>query len=184
MEESKKMWITPKVTIQNSSMEGREMFAIEPILKGEKVVIFGGLYTDRKGAEKVKKKGKLVMQWDNDLFSIEERGDDPTYYINHSCDPNIWMEDAYTLVARRNIPSGEEVVADYAMWEADEDWVASWQCKCDSELCGGKITGKDWRNPKLQEMYKGHFSPLLNRRIGKYNFDDSNYHSVLKVLDS
>lgn len=87
------------------------------------------------------------------------------YYINHSCDPNIWLQDAATLVARRDIPAGEEITADYILWEADENYIAKWDCQCGSSLCRKKITGKDWRLPELQERYKGHFSPLLNKRI-------------------
>jgi hypothetical protein len=169
MEEIKKMWVTSKVTIKSSSTGEKGMFAIKPISNGEKVVVFGGIYTNKDGTETAKKQGRLVMQWDSDLFSIEERGDDSTYFINHSCDPNAWMVDAFTLVARKDIVPGEEILADYAMWEADENWVAGWQCKCKSELCRKRITGKDWRNSKLQERYKGHFSPLLNKRIEKLN---------------
>ena len=29
------------------------------------------------------------MQWDENLFSVENRGEDKGYFINHSCEPNI-----------------------------------------------------------------------------------------------
>jgi len=111
------------------------------------------------------KNGKLVMQLDENLFSIEERGDDPTYFTNHSCDPNIWMKDEVTLTTMRDINLGEELTADYVMWEADENFVSSWECICASPSCRKRITGKDWQIPKLQKKYAGHFTPLINKRI-------------------
>ena len=162
---NKQNWKSPKVLIKTSPIEGRGMFASENIKRGEKIIVWGGDYTDKQGAEKYRKQGKLVMQWDDDLYSYEDRGDDDGYFINHSCDPNMWMADAYTLVARRDIKEGEELTADYALWEADENYVSKWQCKCGSPLCRGRVTGKDWRNPNLQERYKDHFSPLINKRI-------------------
>ena len=85
--------------------------------------------------------------------------------VNHSCDPNMWMADAYTLITSRDIKSGEELTADYALWEADESYVSKWKCKCGSPLCRGRVTGVDWKKPDLQNRYKEHFSPLLNKRI-------------------
>jgi hypothetical protein len=68
----------------------------------------------------------------------------PDHFLNHSCDPNTWMTDEVTLVARRDIGQDEEVTADYAMWEAE-----------------------DWRHPELQRRYRGHFSPFINERIAR-----------------
>ena len=80
----KSSYISPKAEICSSPMEGQGLFAREPIQKGEMVVRFGGNYTDAEGAKRAKEQGKLIMQWDTDLFSFEERGDDDTYFINHS----------------------------------------------------------------------------------------------------
>jgi uncharacterized protein len=127
--------------------------------------VWGGAYVNKEEAERMVQNGKLVMQWDDDLFSVEDRGEDDAYFINHSCDPNVWMSDAFTLIARRNISVGEELAADYALWEAREDYVSSWDCHCGANNCRGKVRGSDWKLPELQISYSGHFSPLLNKRI-------------------
>lgn len=162
-------WVSPKIEIKKSPLDGKGMFAIKPIKSGEKVLVWGGRwgvdYVDKVNATKAEKEGKLVMQWDENLFSVEEKGDDDTYYINHSCDPNVWMQDTFTLVARTDIKEGEELTADYSLWEADKDFVSKWKCNCGSKLCRGRVTGKDWRIPELQKRYKGHFSPFINKRI-------------------
>jgi SET domain-containing protein len=160
---SKKPWINPKIEIRNSSIGGRGMFALEKINVGEDILTFGGDYIDEAEVKKIS--GKLVMQWDENLFTAEDRGDDETYFVNHSCDGNTWMKDAFTLTARRDILPGEEVTADYALWEANENYVSKWSCKCGSSKCRGRVTGQDWRRPDLQKMYQGHFSPLINKKI-------------------
>jgi len=161
----KKAWIPLKADIRQSSISEKGMFAREPVKKGEKVVVWGGAYVTKDEAEKEKLKGKLVMQWDENLYSVEDRGDDDSYFINHSCDPNLWMSDAFTLVARKNIKTDEEITADYALWEADEKYISAWECHCGSALCRKRVTGKDWRLHDLQNRYQNHFSPLINKRI-------------------
>jgi hypothetical protein len=90
---------------------------------------------------------------------------DLTNYINHSCDPNVWMQDEVTLQARRDIAIGEELTIDYAMFEGNENWIPPWTCRCGSARCREKFTGMDWRREDLQERYQDHFSPFINERI-------------------
>lgn len=160
-----KSWLSPKIEVRHVAIKGRGMFATQPIKAGETVIIWGGGYTDHKGAEKGARAGKLVMQWDDDLFSVEDRAAEDAYFINHSCDSNTWMQDAFTVVARKNIAVGEEVTADYALWEHDESHVSDWDCHCGSKLCRKTHTGADWRLPELQKRYKNHFTPFLNKKI-------------------
>jgi len=161
----KEDWINSKIKIRETSNRGKGMFAVEPISQGEVVVIWGGNYVNKQQAEKAQREGKLVMQFDEDLFFIEDRGESNAYFINHSCDPNVWMKDAFTLEARRNINTDEELVADYVLWETDENKVSKWECRCGTLYCRHIITGKDWRLLELQEGYKGHFLPLISKRI-------------------
>ena len=141
------------------------MFATSPLSAGETVVIWGGTFVGRQEAERARVKGKLIMQLDDNLYSVEERGGDRTYFMNHSCDPNVWMADAVTLVTRRSVPTNEELTVDYALFEAVEDFVAVWDCVCGSNVCRKRVTGKDWRLLELQERYTGHFLPLIGKRI-------------------
>lgn len=163
----KKAWISSKGEIRQSSIDRKGMFTQEPIKKGEKVIIWGGIYVTKTKAMMEEQNGKLIMQWDTDLYSVEDRGDDDSYFINHSCDPNVWMDDAFTLVASRDIEVGEEITADYALWEAKEQYVSLWECQCGSTSCRKRITGKDWKLPNLQQKYRNHFSPLINKRIAE-----------------
>lgn len=120
---------------------------------------------DKEKAETAKKQGKSVMYWDTDLYSIEEKGSDDGYFINHSCDSSLWFKDAFTLTARKDIKEGEEITVDYALFESNDGYVAIEECHCGAASCRHKITADDWRRKNVQEMYKDHFSPLLNKRI-------------------
>ncbi len=162
-----KDWLNPKIEFKTSIIHGKGMFAKEIIRKGEVVMMWGGPYIAKNEVQKAEAAGKVVIQLDENLFSVEERGECITYFINHSCDPNVWMDDAVNLSAIRDILPGEELTIDYILFEDDENKIASWDCVCHSPLCRKKITGKDWKLPELQKRYKNHFSPLINKRIKK-----------------
>jgi hypothetical protein len=94
--------------------------------------------------------------------------DDPTApeaFLNHSCDPNVWLADEVTLVARRAIPCTHEVTIDYALFELDPAWVSRWYCRCGAICCRGSITGLDFGMPELQARYGQHFHPEVLRRM-------------------
>lgn len=159
-------WINPKIKLGETNRYGKGLFAVAPIDAGEVVLVWGGQYVNALAAETARAEGKGVLQWDENLYSIEESADDAGDFINHSCDSNTWMEGAYTLVARRDIHKGEEVTADYEFWGSCTDYVA-WECLCGSPKCRQRVTHTDWRLPEVQKRYQGHFSPLINKRIKK-----------------
>ena len=69
-------WVSPKVKIRESRVHGWGMFAISSFNAGEIVAIWGGTVADREAAERARAEGKLVMQIDDNLYSVEERGED------------------------------------------------------------------------------------------------------------
>ena len=98
-------WLDPRIELRTSPLGGCGLFASEPIREGETVLIWGGAsYTDEVGAQGAMRAGKAVMQWDTGVYSVEtdddddDVDDDDAFKINHGCDPNVWMRDAFTLV--------------------------------------------------------------------------------------
>jgi len=75
------------------------------------------------------------------------------------------MQDEVTVVARRDITSGEKLTIDYALQSGLPVDLLGEPCHCGSPVCRGTITGNDWQLKELQERYLGHFSPFLNERI-------------------
>ena len=150
------------------------MFATAPIEQGQIVNVWGGtvLLTENDIAgSKAKEWSAKGYVWSTIgeglyLARLLSKGEqDLTDFINHSCDPNVWMQDEVTLAARRDLAIGEELTIDYAMFEGSKDWAGRWKCRCGSELCRGIFTGQDWRRRDLQERYRDHFSPFINERI-------------------
>jgi hypothetical protein len=162
-----KPWLNPKIAVRESPIHGRGFFAHLDIREAEHIVVWGGCYTDRKGAEETEEQGLGTMQWDDDVFSYESDIYPEVFSINHSCEPNTWMVDAFTLSAMRDIFIGEELTMDYVLFFA-EDSEPDWTCNCGSNDCRGKVTCLDWKRNDLQMKYQDHFSPLLNKKIAKY----------------
>jgi SET domain-containing protein len=146
-----------------SDIEGLGLFATSPIAKGEIVGVLGGQIIDdaelREIARTRSKYNSLAVDEGVNLLL----GDDEVITRgNHSCDSNMWMRDAFTLEARRDIAAGEELTIDYGLQTA-VDWEMA--CNCGSPLCRQVVRGSDWKRPELQQRYRGHFSPFLNARI-------------------
>jgi hypothetical protein len=92
---------------------------------------------------------------------LEHRLDNGDFF-NHSCDPNTWWIDNYTIVARRNIKRGEELCYDYA---TEDEYVSPFNCFCGAECCRLYIGGQEWRRTSLHEAYGPHFKLFLREKI-------------------
>lgn len=158
--------ISPKVEVRPAPGKGVGLFAVEPVAAGEVLLVWGGeSYCGPEGAAAARAAGRGTMEWEDGLCSREGIGDHPAFAVNHSCDPNVWFHDTFTLSARRRIPAGEELGMDYAMLGGEDGYVSEWECRCGAPACRRRITGRDWRSAELRARYRGHFLPALNRRI-------------------
>ena len=160
-------WLSSDVRVAPSSIEGQGLVATQRILAGTPIARLGGqLVTD----------DELRDLFDNaaegdyvDTVSIDEAVNlvlppgEPLHAGNHGCDPSMWWSDPYTLVARRDIATGEELTLDYATITDDTNyWL---DCRCGAQACRGSVTGRDWQLPALQHAYAEHWVPVLRRRI-------------------
>jgi hypothetical protein len=109
---------------------------------------------------------------------VQER-DTLDQFLNHSCDPNLWMKDEVTIITMRDLQAGEELTIDYALFELDDKWVMPINCKCGTSICRKTITGQDWHLPTLHQKYLGHFIPYLNNQIKKLKEDQVSKNFLL-----
>ena len=112
----KHSWLSNSVEVRVSSGKGKGLFARAVISVGEPVVRFGGTIMSLDEIRHGGANAHSFVAISEDTFlgvrlGAPEQGDE---FINHSCDPNLWMIDEVTLVARRQIAIDEEVTADYA----------------------------------------------------------------------
>lgn len=86
--------------------------------------------------------------------------DDPAGWrpINHSCDPNTWLE-GLDVVARRDIAEGEELTIEYATFCGPS--MTAFACRCGAANCRGSIKGNDYLLPEIRARYAGHLSSFI-----------------------
>ena len=162
-------WVDPRIEFRTSRISGNGMFAREPIKNGEAVCIVGGtvMSDEEFAAFQATYRNYNAIQIDDHLHLVEDPQVTRTLEgsMNHSCDSSTWMADEATLVARRDLKLGEEATVDYALFTTQSAWMLDTRCRCGSPHCRRIITGDDWRREDVQERYRDHFSPFINRRI-------------------
>ncbi|MEJ2090064.1 MAG: SET domain-containing protein-lysine N-methyltransferase [Gammaproteobacteria bacterium] len=89
----------------------------------------------------------------------------PDCYLNHSCDPNAYIE--YTgehihLIARRAIEVGDEITLDYLI---NNEGGSSWPCACGAPRCRGETGVSFFHLPEaVQREYFPLLAPWFRRR--------------------
>lgn len=86
-------WIDSRIEVRSSPIHGRGIFATSPIQQGEVVIIWGGtLFSlDDIRAGKAVEHSYAAIREEIFLGHTREQGNSADDYMNHSCDPNIWM---------------------------------------------------------------------------------------------
>lgn len=165
-----KSWVTPKAKSgQNSEIDGKGIFAVTPIKKGEILTVKSGHIIDRvtlRANENVIRNSE--MQITDDLYIAplsDEEFEQSMVYFNHSCEPNSGIAGNNMTFATRDIESGEEITIDYATFVSDPDF--SMPCTCLSRNCRKIITGNDWQDSEVQKNNKGCFSWYIAEKIKK-----------------
>ncbi|MFN6946819.1 MAG: SET domain-containing protein-lysine N-methyltransferase [Cytophagaceae bacterium] len=86
------------------------------------------------------------------------------YFINHCCDPNVWLINDEDVVARRDIRAGEHITIDYATFIINEFQSAKIKkCMCGAHNCRGKLGREDWWN--MRDVYAGHYISWIQKKI-------------------
>lgn len=94
-------------------------------------------------------------RWDNyDADHYYFMGD-PEFYINHSCEPNVYVKNK-KVIAMKNIKKGEEIYFDYRINGIDR-W--EMKCMCKSKDCTKAVNGSFFKLP--QEKQK-EYLPFLD----------------------
>ena len=157
---------SPKTQVRGSPVEGRGLFAVEPIAQDEIVAIKGGHILDEETFQRSK---AIVGNSDvkiADGFHLGALGPEEyegvMMFLNHSCEPNVGVQGNIVFVAMRDVAAGEELCLDYALIDDYDDRM---ECHCGAASCRGIVTGRDWQRPELQERYGSYFSTYLLRKI-------------------
>jgi hypothetical protein len=162
-------WVSAKIFLAASRIQGRGVFAGETIVRGETVMIFGGECITRAQMQSGDYRIRSIWPIGEDIFlalpvadphiSLDE-------YLNHSCDANAWLDNEVSLSARREIGRGEEITLDQGTWNVEDDYIEDREpCSCRAKNCRGMLTEQDWKRADVQQQYAGHFHPLVQALI-------------------
>lgn len=164
-------WISPKLKSGKSKIHGDGVFTNKKIAKGEKVMEFGGESISKEKAFSGEYRSRSIWAVDRKYYLALPKSDTHESldeYINHSCDANTWLVDEVTIVARRDIETGEEITLDQGIWNFEDSAYTDNQepCFCGVKDCRKVLTQNDWKIPDVQEKYRGHFHPIIQKMIG------------------
>lgn len=171
-------WHNPKLTLKYVSLykgrnkgtdKGYGVFAKSSIKKGEILTIFGGYVIPIHEIGKLPEKlQELCYQIHDNFFygPVLQSEVSLNEHYNHSCQSNTGFKDSITLVAIRDIKTGEELFTDYALFITTNKF--DFKCGCGLDTCRNFITGNDWKIKDLQKKYKGYFQPYINDKINNF----------------
>ena len=160
-------YLNPKLDSGEIPSKGHcGVFAVEPVTAGELLVVWAGRIVGPDELNCLNERQQMhSVQVEDNLYQAPFGDGEPADCINHSCEPNAGFRGQITLVAIRDIETGEEVCIDYAM--CDSTPYDEFECGCGAGSCRGYIRGIDWQNPELWEKYDGYFSTYLQVRINQ-----------------
>lgn len=156
-------WLHPSAEVRSSPIHGSGLFARTPIDEGTVVSRVGGRLVSTSELHDVIAAAQETGSYVDSIVVAEGLHlllppDNLNHFGNHSCDPNLWWIDAYSLATRRPVPANEELSNDYATSTGDEAF--SMTCRCKTERCRGVVTGRDWSRKDLQRRYGDHWLPV------------------------
>lgn len=141
-----------KVVVKKSLIQGKGVYAIRNINKGEVIL-------EIDDSHMVKKRTKLTnkqLEYDCDFLAngkivIMQL---PEKHINHSCNPNSFVKTINGIrkvLAMREIKKDEEITYDYTINSFNE---GAFKCNCGSKNCRKTYQGNFFKLPKnLQLKY-------------------------------
>ena len=163
-------WASVKLVSGKSSIHGDGVFAKEKIMHGERLMEFGGDLISKKQASSGNYRSRSVWIVSPDRYLALPNTDTKESldeHLNHSCDANAWLSDEVTLSAKRDIQVREEITLDQGTWNFEDSAYTDNKepCSCRTENCRKVLTENDWQIPGVQEKYRGHFHPVIQKMI-------------------
>ena len=129
-----------------------------------------GLFTKsdiRKGQLIAKMKGRFLEYATKHTLQIDEEHHlegDITDFMNHSCDPNTYIDfDELAVRAAREIKEGEELTFNYLT--SEWDMKDKFKCSCGSKKCYGEINGFKHLTDEQKNELGQFLSPFLRKKM-------------------
>ena len=152
---SKKIKRSNLVTVKESNIHGKGVFAVKDISKGKKIIEYTGeriswkVAVDRHPHDPSQPNHTFYFGLEDESTIDAKFGGNEAMWINHSCKPNCQSleEDAgkktkVFLYAKKNIKAGEELFYDYGLQLEGKITKAvkkDYECRCGNKKCRGTM---------------------------------------------
>jgi hypothetical protein len=172
------------LVVKPSVIHNQGVFCTANIRKGTPIIRFGGslFNVSERFSERVKPSTSIALSEVVLLAESFESERDLSDYINHSCNPNCGMSDAITLYAIKDLFIGDEILVDYAFWEAREDYVMKDECRCGADNCRKVITGDSEKYSERIEINGSFFQKNLASHGGIKGHWLPDFETALQVI--
>jgi uncharacterized protein len=146
------------LTVKNSSIQGLGLFTTYELPANQIIFKITGTkvyheYRPELSACNPNWLGTGYQEW----LVIEEG--DIAVYINHSCHPNVIVNEQLQVVTIRPINRNEELLLDYSTTELDPYW--NMKCSCGDANCRKTLSSFQYLPAHLQQKYSIHLSPAF-----------------------
>jgi SET domain-containing protein len=144
-----------RITVRNSPIHGRGVFALRRITKGVRIIEYKGkLITDKEADRRYSRMHEnsphtMLFSLDGGLVIDATRRGNSARWINHSCAPNCEIEEEGHQIfidARRDIQPGEELTYDYNLQIGEKHTKTAKRehaCFCRARRCRGTMLGEE-----------------------------------------
>jgi SET domain-containing protein len=153
------------VFVEKSKIHGRAVFASQNFKKGDFVLAIDDSHVVLNESKLTAKQHAFDLDYlENKTILMQA----PEKYINHSCDPNVYVKTVKgirNVYAMRNILKGDEIVYDYSINGFNE---GTFKCHCGSKNCQKVYQGNFFKLPvALQQKYLPFLDTWFKRKFKK-----------------
>lgn len=132
-------YLNPGTDVKPSPIHGLCRYATKNIAKDDIVFVIGGIA--KKPSESGWYKGLMI---DEDLILDLPNGSEYEAFVNHSCNPNVYIDGQVVFRALRDIRIDEFITVDYGTFMLTKTPYIK-ECNCGSDDCRKQITGEDYK---------------------------------------
>jgi uncharacterized protein len=140
-----------KTYIGKSKIKGEGLFSAGHIAEGEHIFTVLGKpiqhqYSKDFAMEGSNWVGSTLNEW------IAPEPQNPIHSINHSCNPNCFINETFAVIAFKPIHAHEELLIDYSTTEIDPYW--QMDCNCGEKNCRKVLKSFQYLPFELQFKYR------------------------------
>ncbi len=159
-------YLSPKARIGASRMSGKGIISYASFRKGELVAIWGGHLMNQPMYDELlpHMQDYPVQVWtDFFLGPTAENEIEIVDHMNHSCNPTCVVMKNIFVVAKHDIPQGEELTFDYGTTDTSSSLYL--ECSCGSPNCRKVVTSNDWMKEEFLAANYEFLSDYIKRMV-------------------